>query len=244
MSKWSEYYRRYQEGEWRTPIFRDLILHEIAQHPSATVLDIGCGDGFDDDLDMQRQIAEAAITYIGIEPDAEIQLAPYFTGQHRCLFEDAPLAEGSINVAFSVMVLEHLENPGLFWKKLAEVLTDGGVFWGFTVDARHWFCKASMWLKQIRMKDFYLNRLHGERGVDRYHNYPVYYRANTPEQILPYMEEFERCEFLNFVKEGQMDYYLPTLLQPVGAAVDRSLMARNKPGALLAVRVEKGIRSA
>jgi SAM-dependent methyltransferase len=241
MKNWNTYIRRYQHEEWRTPIFRDMVLEDARAFPRPpTVLDIGCGDGFDDDLDMQKQIASAAGKYIGIEPDPEIQLAPYFTESHRCLFEDAPIAPGSIDLAFSVMVLEHLPRPELFWQKLWTVLAGGGVFWGFTVDARHWFCKASLWFKRLRVKELYLDRLHGQRGVERYHNYPVYYRANRPEQILPFVKEFRRCDFVNFAKVGQMDYYLPPVLRPVGAALDRSLMARRKAGAILAVRVEKG----
>ena len=40
---------RYRKGEWRSTIFRDMILTEArAQQPFPTFLDIGCGTGFDD----------------------------------------------------------------------------------------------------------------------------------------------------------------------------------------------------
>jgi hypothetical protein len=52
-----EYQERFQTGEWRGYIFRDLILSEIQRYASPTVLDIGCGRGFDDSQELQRELA-------------------------------------------------------------------------------------------------------------------------------------------------------------------------------------------
>jgi hypothetical protein len=52
---------RFRRGEWRALIFRDLVFNEIVNRDgSASVLDIGCGRGFDDDLRIQEQIGEKA----------------------------------------------------------------------------------------------------------------------------------------------------------------------------------------
>jgi hypothetical protein len=71
----------------------------------------GCGHGFDGDEALQRSIAQAAGAYLGIEPDESVMLGPYVTESHRCFFEDAPVQDGSIDVAFAVIVLEHLADP-------------------------------------------------------------------------------------------------------------------------------------
>ena len=70
-------------------------------------------------------------------------------------------------------------------------LLPGGVFWGVAVDARHPFALASTLLAKLRMKDLYLNWLHGERGSNRYENFPIFYRANTVWLRQACMNRFE-----------------------------------------------------
>lgn len=239
---WTPYLERYHRGEWRGPVFRDLVLADakaITQSRGLTFLDIGCGRGFDDDATLQRTLATAAASYVGVEPDAGIALQPIFTTVHHCPFEDAPIPPASVDIAFAVMVLEHLAEPQRFWDKVHEVLADGGIFWGFTMDARHWFVTASLLAKRTRIKDYYLNALHGGRGDGRYENYPVHYRSNAPEQILQYTHAFRSVDLLNFTRVGQMDYYFPRWLRPLGHALDRFAIRRGKPGSILAMRVEK-----
>jgi SAM-dependent methyltransferase len=239
MTRWTPYLERYRKGEWRDRILHDLILEEACRREAPTLLDIGCGRGFGGDLRLQQSLARAAGHYIGIEPDPEIEPGPHVRERLCCLFEDAPLAAGSVAVAFANMVLEHLAEPAAFWNKLYEVLQAGGVFWGLTMDARHWFCRASLWAERLKVKDMYLTALRGRRGEARYENYPVYYRSNTPEQIVRHTQRFRACETLNFARVGQCNYYVPRLLQPLANWLDRRALRRGRPGTVLAVRVEK-----
>jgi len=217
-----------------------MVLNAIADAPSCPrVLDIGCGLGFDDDLRLQTSIAAAAGAYVGVEPDPEIPLAPYFEETHRCYFEDAPLAPNSFQVAFAVMVLEHLTDPARFWSKVHEVLAPGGVFLGFTMDARHPFCRASVLAARLRVKDLYLDLLKGRRREGRYANYPVHYRTNTPERVRHFASAFSACEVFSFSRVGECDYYLPKALKPVGRALDRHAIRRGKPGSVLVMRTVK-----
>lgn len=237
---WLSFTERYQRGEWRAPIFRDLILADMASlgpPRSLSVLDIGCGKGFDDNLKLQTELASAAGRYWGVEPDSSIQLNPVIEQVSHCLFEDAQLGHKTVDVAFCVMVLEHLAAPCEFFKKLHEVLREGGVFWGFTVDSRHWFATASMLAKKLRFTDWYLNLLQGKAGESRYENYAVYYRSNTPEQLKQLTTGFRSTAVLNFHRIGQMDYYLPKGVRWLGRLADRYLRARGLPGSILAVRV-------
>src|SRR5947209_6592601 len=130
---WEPFRERYREGEWRAPIFRDMLADELSTLRSRpTVLDIGCGRGFDDDAGLQRDISAWAGQYLGVEPDPHIALSDCFHAIHRCSLETAPLRKSSVDLAFAVMVLEHLAEPAQFWDKLYHVLRRGGVFWGFT----------------------------------------------------------------------------------------------------------------
>jgi SAM-dependent methyltransferase len=239
---WVPYLQRYTQGEWRAPIFRDLILADVVNlslRGKPALLDIGSGKGFDGSPDLQRSLAQAAGSYLGVEPDGEIRAEPIFSAVHRCIFEEAPISPASVEVAFAVMVLEHLASPRPFWDKLHAVLKPGGVFWGFTMDARHWFVPVSLLAKRLRVKECYLNVLHGNRGKERYENFPVYYCCNTAEQLRQYTKAFRDVTVLNFTKVGQLDYYFPRWLRTVGHALDRWALRRGRPGSILAVRVVK-----
>ena len=241
--KWIPYLQRYRDGEWRAPIFRDMVLADAEalkqKDGELTLLDIGCGGGFDSDAKLQNSIARVATQYIGIEPDTDIVLGSIFSSTHRCTFENAQIAQESIDMAFAVMVLEHFEKPQIFWNKVHSILKKGGVFWGFTVDARHWFVFFSLLTEKLGIKDWYLNELHGKRGEDRYENYGVYYRSNTPRQIHKFTSDFGSRNFLNFYRVGQMDYYFPKQFRWVGRLFDRMAIRMGLPGSIMAVRIEK-----
>lgn len=239
---WMPFVERYQQGEWRAPIFTDIIREEMRRlgpSQSLTLLDIGCGKGFDDDTRLQAKIAAEAGRYLGVEPDQRIEPKPIFQPLYPCRLEDAPIEPGSVDLAFAVMVLEHLEFPDRFWRRLHEVLREGGVFWGFTMHASHWFAKASSLSKKLGIKEWYLNWLHGKKGDERYENYPVFYRSNTPEQIRPLTHAFRSTTFLHFSRVGQLDFYFPKSLRWMGRRVDRYFLDRGLPGYILVVRVEK-----
>ena len=238
--RFRDFQDRYRSGQWRAEVFRDMILDEcIGRKSRPVMLDIGCGSGFDGSRQIQREIAKVAATYIGIEPDPNMEPNDHFTRVQKCTFEECDLESDSVDIAFCVMVLEHIRSPEKFWNKLVEILRPGGVFWGFTMDRRHYFCNLSMLTERIRIKDRLLNMLRGERGRDRYENYETYYRANTPAQILENLDSETTTSFVNFDRVGQLDYYFPKLLIPVAHGVDRIRQILHLPGSLLAVRVEK-----
>ena len=236
--RWAQYRSRYGSGEWRSALFRDMILDDVHRSgPRPTILDIGCGDGFDGEIALQRSIAEAAGRFVGIEPDREVILAGHFSETHRCFLEDARIPPGSVDLAYAVMVLEHLPSPQLFWDKLHEVLTDGGVFWGLTVDARHLFSRLSLWSGRLRIKDSYLDFVLGRNELEaRYKNYPAHYRSNTPTDIAQLASAFRSCECVNFSRVGQWSAYLPKRLRRFADEIDRRSIRKGRPGTLLIVR--------
>jgi SAM-dependent methyltransferase len=237
---WEAYQARYRAGGWRAPIFRDMVLADIrAAGAGAAVLDIGCGRGFDGDARLQRSLAEAAGSYLGVEPDTSIVPEDCFAQIYPSILEEAAIPSGSVHVAFAVMVLEHLERPQPFWDKLHDVLAEGGVFWGFTMDGRHRFCRASLLAERLSIKDLYLRFLRGKRGAARYENYSVHYHCNTPAQIGDCARAFRECDFVSFARVGQLNYYVPRPLRPVTNCMDRWDLRRNRPGSILAVRVAK-----
>jgi SAM-dependent methyltransferase len=233
--------QRYRGGARRNRVFCDLIASALATWTGErpTALDIGCGSGIDGDLELQSSIAQRAGRMIGVEPDAAIETAPCFSEVHRSIFEEAPIERESVHVAYSAFVLEHVRDPQRFWDRLYECLVPRGVFWGITVDARHYFTIASQLLECLRVKDWYLTRLRGERGVDRYENYPTYYRTNSPRRIRRQARRFRALSFATLHRAGQLDYYVPRPLRGLSRAVETVWSALGGPGSVLLIRAEK-----
>ena len=207
--------------------------------PEPTVLDIGCGKGFDGDRKLAATLASSSNRYLGIEPDESVVVQPIFSRVYHAMFEQAAIEAESVDVAFCVMVLEHIKEPKPFIEQLHRILRPGGVFWGFTVDTRHWFPLVSTVADRLRVKELYLSWTRGERGADRYENYPVYYRMNNPGDVLPLTEMFSSHTFINFYRPGQLDFYYGSALRPVGRALERISHCCGVPGALLAIRLQK-----
>lgn len=218
-----------------------MVLDDMAQFERPTVLDIGCGAGFDLRNDLQAEIAQQSSIFIGIEPDEEIDVGSFVNHVHRCEFEHAEIAANSVHVAYAVMVLEHVSCPKSFFGQLHRVLKPGGIFWGFTMDRRHYFAWVSDLTERLRIKSLILNLLHGNRGESRYENYETYYRANSPNQIARELPSagFSRFDWLSMGRVGQLDYYIPRLLRPMSHTMDRLEHRLGLPGSIFVVRIRK-----
>lgn len=236
----AESIERYRRGEWRTPIFRDLVLADIVKRKPAVVLDIGCGSGFDGDPSISKSLADHSYRYIGIEPDESVARPNFVTEMHCSILESAAIQPASVDVAFAVMVLEHIQDPKHFMAAVSRVLKPGGVFWGFTIHSCHWFSKISQIMGQLKLKNGYLNWRFGPIGsVARYENYPTFYRLNREEDFRRYARDFSHSEIYALERDDQALYYFPRFLRPMARFWDRAVYGRGKPGALLMVRLGK-----
>jgi hypothetical protein len=108
-----------------------------------------------------------------------------------------------------------------------------------TVDGRHPFCRSSHWLERLRLKDLYLNLLFGRRGVDRYENYPTFYRTNTPDAVARHAHGFRDVQCLSLTRPGLWSSSYPKPLRPLVDALDRDRVRRDRPGILLLIRAVK-----
>jgi SAM-dependent methyltransferase len=231
-------WERYASGEYRAPVFADVVLLELQSlGEGASVLDIGCGGGFDGDVGLQARIGAAAGRFIGVEPADDITPDACFAEIHRCTLEQAPIMAGSIDLAYAVMVVEHVSDPRGFVDSVARVLRRGGVFWAFTVDARYWTAWASALLDRARLKAPYMNVLLGSRGVERWQNYPVEYKLNTPARVARHCGQFTRVESLSLHREGGEATSLPAPLRGANRWLGKTLATLGLPGPNLVVRL-------
>jgi SAM-dependent methyltransferase len=228
-------------GAWRSPIYLELILRDIERMPRpVTALEIGCGRGFDGDIRLQREMSAYVDRFVGIEPDHAVDPQPIFANVVRSLLEDAELEPGSVDVAYSVMVMEHVAQPTAFMTALARVLRPGGIYWGFTVDRRHWFATVANTMSKLRLKSLYLSALYGRaRGQGRYLDYPTEYKLNAPGQIYRLSQSFSQVDTWNVGPINSASSYAPSALRRAIDHFEGHRIRCGRPRTDLVVRLVK-----
>lgn len=133
--------------------------------PDATVLDVGCGDGFH--LDLLRRYGPAGWRLVGVDTDERAVDAARRRGLDVQLstIEDAAIAPGTVDMALCIQTIEHVADPVSVVRAIGCRLRPGGRLylitdstdspdfriakgrhWGGYHFPRHWnlFNKASM----------------------------------------------------------------------------------------------------
>ena len=180
-----DFERRYNysvEFRYNAPFFRIVRTLIEKKGPDTVVLDIGCGEGIGRNRQMQRELRKVTGTYWGVEPDSDIQVEPgLFDRIEHALLEDAKLPAESVDVAYSFMVMEHVQDPDGFLKELYRVLKPGGVFVFATPNKYHFFGFVAYWTDKLGIADFILGLIHKKDTLE--HHYPLAYKINTAGQI-------------------------------------------------------------
>lgn len=105
------------------------------------VLDVGCGRGVDlitDTVRYRRELRTLrgnCAKVIGIDIDPAAGTNPGIDEFRLITQETWPVDDESINLVLCDFVLEHIDNPNLFFKELSRVLKPGGVFCARTTNA-------------------------------------------------------------------------------------------------------------
>lgn len=132
------------------------LLRRWSSLHGSTVLDIGGGPGYFADA-----FAAAGARYAGLEPDAgELNARGGVTGDMvRGSGLQLPVADGSVDVAFSSNVLEHVPDPRRMAEEMLRVTRPGGIVF------LSWTPWLSPWGGHETSPWHYLG---GHRAADRY----------------------------------------------------------------------------
>jgi SAM-dependent methyltransferase len=191
----------------RLDLFFDWILEDAPEN--FRVLDIGANNS-KHCPEIQR-IFDKASYVCGVDPDAK-KLAdnPFLDERHGSVLEEAPLESEAFDVALSVYVAEHVENPDLFLKAAFRALKPGASLYMLTPNAHHYFAIISGALKKAGMQDQVLKMVRDNEEVDDYH-YPAFYKLNSPKTINAYAAEagFTKAEYRYSEHIQDLDPYFP-----------------------------------
>ena len=215
----------------RRRVFVRQIVDDLAGRSSPTVLDIGCGCGMARENSWQWAIKPYAGVYQGVEPDPNTNPADgLFDHAQHALLEDAELTDESVDVAYSWMVMEHVENPEQFCRRLYRALKPGGTYYFSTPNIRHYFTFTAQFLKRLKADELILSMIRKEEDLDEYH-YPVQYKFNSESQVsnIAELSGFGAPEFAYVEVEGPINYFPgPTKLLFHALAYKRKVLKQPK----------------
>ena len=202
--------------ENRGQVLLEQIAFELNDRESPTVLDIGCGDGIDGSSELQQQVAAKTAHFWGVEPDDTVERMPYFDQVWSSTLEGADIPANSVDLAYSYMVLEHVESPHEFLNSLDRMLSPGGVFLSITVNANSLFGLSSSLCHWLKIEDFLLPLLRGKQVTESYH-YPAFNRLNSARQFRACLnsESSLTAEF-SYLENGEIQSYFKGALSPIG----------------------------
>ncbi|HET6250336.1 MAG TPA: class I SAM-dependent methyltransferase [Tepidisphaeraceae bacterium] len=166
----------------------DLVVQESRKRATPVcILDIGCGTGISEDAPANvaflKTVRDNCQQLWGIEPDANsLPTHGMFDRLENTTMELADLPDGSVDIAFSYFVMEHVDEPDRFMRAVCRCLKPGGCYIFMTPNARHYFTIVAKFFKTLGISDTVVRLLRGKALTESYH-YPVRYKFNSPKTI-------------------------------------------------------------
>jgi SAM-dependent methyltransferase len=125
-----------EPGDFYRDLARDTI--DVLSHheplKGRTVIDVGAGPA-----QFAEEFSHAGASYVGLDLDVHTLGRTSVAAGVIARGEALPLSDGSVDVAMSSNVMEHVSQPGLVGRELLRVVRPGGlVFISYTAWASPW----------------------------------------------------------------------------------------------------------
>jgi len=179
LDRLEQYRRRYAalKPDWEpsTACYQRWVAERLSLE--TRVLDLGCGrGGIVERLHTQGE-------WTGIDPDM-LSLKEHRLSQlprSHAYAGRLPFAGDTFDIVVSSWVMEHAEHPAELFKEVARILRPAGRFFVLTPNAHHPIPGISRLLARlVHIQQRIVPKIYGRAGKDAF---PIYYRANTPDQL-------------------------------------------------------------
>lgn len=210
-SRWQQ--RLYPPNRSYDPV--EHFVDELYKHvdSESTVLDIGAGAGQNNPYQLQGKCREI----VGVDLDSRVLTNSLLD---RGIVSDVlhlPFENQSFNIAFSIYVLEHIQDPNAFIREIHRVLKPGGMFFALTPNYWHYVPLIAS------CTPYSFHRWYNEkRGRASDDTFPTYYRMNTRRTLRKQFQQMgfdEKNMKLIEVQPNYLNFCLPTFL--AGALYER-----------------------
>lgn len=193
----------------RYEFFTSLILKEI--HENSVVIEIGAGKGL---CRYVKNISDKAGKLVGVDPSQHIENNPYIHDYIKAPFEEAKISNNSVDIIYSIYVMEHIENPDHLFSKVNNTLKKNGKMYFITPNRTHYFVFFSRLAEKLNIKNYWVEKVMGAT-VNLAYGFKSYYSINDEDTIqkLTRQHGFGECEIIYFDSPGEIAKYLPKWLK-------------------------------
>ena len=168
---------------------------------SSIILDIGCGRGAyaEDPVSIRRELRifrGKCKKIIGIDVDSNARENPVLDAFHLIGSNSHwPLKDESVDVALSDWVLEHVEDPWLFFSECRRVIRQGGYLCIRTTNIFSYYGSVARLIPN-RFRTVIIRRVFADPGKEE-DIFPTFYRCNTVGKLRGMLNElgFEHCVY-------------------------------------------------
>jgi SAM-dependent methyltransferase len=162
--------RFYPAAAASDPVAQFVRRLEQVVTPDDVVLDIGAGAGELNAYDLKGRVRHL----VGVDVDRRVQGNPLLDAGVPADICALPLLDNSVDVAFSIYVLEHVEHPAALVGEIHRVLRPGGVCLFLTPNIFHYVTLVS------RLSPLWFHRwINEKRGRHAADTFPTVYRLNS-----------------------------------------------------------------
>ena len=167
--------------------------------PSSVVLDVGCGRGAyaEDPISIRRALRifkGKCKKVIGIDVDKTARDNPFLDEFRLIEGKSWPLEDGSVDACICDSVLEHVEEPELFFSELRRVIKQGGYLCIRTPNVLSYFGLFSKMIPS-RFHSSIATKVQDKRQAEDV--FPTLYRCNTKRKIARLLDKygFDACVY-------------------------------------------------
>lgn len=208
------------------PIFFNAIEYLISLRKSDVIIaDIGCGRGaFMDNIENDpvskhfakiRNYKGRVSKVIGLDVDSGAECNP--TIDEFILIENdgkLNLPDSSVDVAICMFVVEHLENPSLFFKEISRILKKGGTICIVTPNKYSYVGIISSLIPNK-----YHSKVLKKSNVDRKEQdtFHTYYRCNTKKALKNVMKNNGLTPYVIYSDNDPQYLYFSSIAYSIGA---------------------------